>query len=1729
MRVRDPYTGQALDWDACETLPPVGQDIPTRLPSGQWFYVHAPTSQSIPLIEGTQTDDVLCAALTERLIDACRAVRHLADLTQPLNDGTDYARHVYGAAVDDAQALAVEAGFAPNEFPAAWEAMFEDDEIDTVSLLDERSEEVGGISYLVNPTHDQLLGLANREKELRGMSIGKDYIWWPATLSIHFDMAKQLGLTDQDAWYKSRLDLRPDEGQEPDNRVNGGAGYAVTALDYGNGLSHPQVKKLHLKGVKNQEGNVAILESVSGLDERETIGNAILTDPTKQEMIRLIRDGPSGSMEARIIVWDKGVIAGSADAWVHKELRAKAKDQIHNPSFGLYAELGKDNTLTLKIPAEWKMDVIRMLRTNPVTKKWDAETVVEDRDFDTVSLLDESIQLDEGVYDDNALKAIFIIGAGGSGKGDIAREMFGGAGLKQINPDKNLERLLAKASIPGTQVGSEYGLFNRARDQKDIELNQYATRRLGLLIDGTGRAYDQIAAPVKRLRAIGYDCYMVFVDASLETSLRRNAARGKAGGRQVPDSFILAAHGGVHSLKDDYRQLFGPKRFFWIKNDKDISPMAWKSKVAPTLARLGKKILSAPLMNPAGIEWLRQQSAGPGDAGPKPDRAFPKKPPRWMPPAKPYPSSSTLADLPKGAPPVVRDPRTPVQTMADYFRKKGPAKTGFGSGTSFKPPETKPRKKRNESIDEAKKETVHGITYYVNPTWNELHTLAVRSKFGRMRGVPDGDDVYWWDAYMASHEEFTRMVLSMLNDGDRSAQTLEYYNEPAPMMLLIHGGKPANERVKKLVQAVKNEGGEIDGMQSDEAKKEEQNGVTYYVNPTPAQIQALADKSRFGEVRGLSDGKDTYWWESAQITHDAFASKIMHVSASECTRAVYYSGNGSMTPDVDKSELWYSGKPDALAKLIAWVKQRDGIVNVRHGPTPDESLDEAKKETVHGITYYVNPTLTELHALAKNSEHGIMRGIVDGENLDWWDAASPTHDEFSRYVLGKPLTAQTVFYVAMGYKLVVAVTTTINSRLKDLMAAVKSKGGEVIRGSAPDESILSHFDPREGCKYPSSPQMREKGGSGPANGLVEQVGGDATLEESDTVSLSEVKIEKVDGKSYYVNPTLKELKGLSRKAKTQSLRGTSSGGDLYWWDSWDMTHDDFAKATGLSVAYPMLFHYPNEIVWLKSWSKWPEGIPGPDKAAVKKLVAAGAVGPFLNEVKTEFFKGVRYVVNPTAQEVVDFAKRNKLSGKTALRWVIDKKTMDVYFFSAERSTHYDLILGLGIEEPATGFASADSGKLEISGGAGTYARDTQKLLKKYDQAGEGAMYKDAGLPSVDNKEANESDTVSLLGEPVNERWLATGKSEIRDGLAYDVFINPTAKDLKEVGDSLRALLYPNGDVVAWDGENDLHDTVERRLKRDDEPIYLKCRHLNNRWTVHVRGDHDLSKIKANKSLQRSFPGFRIDGLNERWLATGKPPVWNPGLGYDVFLNPTPVEFNKLMKGPSRSIRALVFANGDLVTWGGDEDIHDNVIQQIQRAGATKLVVQAGHGSMAGNRVVVPSGGIEAGDAFDFDAFKKAVEANARLNALVPNMKVVNTTESEQTMCRDGCKCQQCIDEDGGPANPTVASKLPGFIKSNPGLHKMYLATVVRPIRLYKAKKTYRREDSPKLAKHLVKTAGMAYHAAHGDKTKPWHHTFNQATRSQAMSHVRDTAERDAAAGAVDSTLPKKYRPGFKGY
>ena len=229
--------------------------------------------------------------------------------------------------------------------------------------------------------------------------------------------------------------------------------------------------------------------------------------------------------------------------------------------------------------------------------------------------------LQEGVNDPGILKAFFMAGGPGSGKSYVASELFAlpkgedlgtvsyDNGLKLVNSDKNFEHLLKKANIDMAEL---MNLKDKMPDewQKAMQIRNQAKRltknmqemyidgRLGMIIDGTGKNYKKIEGQVERLRGLGYDCYMVFVNTSLEVALDRNNARP----RKLPKDMVTKMWDEVQQNIGRFQRLFKSKRFEIVDNSEygNSMPIDLVSKEI-------RKFMKQPVSNPIGKTWMEME------------------------------------------------------------------------------------------------------------------------------------------------------------------------------------------------------------------------------------------------------------------------------------------------------------------------------------------------------------------------------------------------------------------------------------------------------------------------------------------------------------------------------------------------------------------------------------------------------------------------------------------------------------------------------------------------------------------------------------------------------------------------------------------------------------------------------------------------------------------------------------------------------------------------------------------------------------------------------------------------------------------------------------------------------------------------------------------------------------------------------------------------------------------
>jgi len=232
---------------------------------------------------------------------------------------------------------------------------------------------------------------------------------------------------------------------------------------------------------------------------------------------------------------------------------------------------------------------------DPKKKKYMSEKDIlklEDVDFDELETIEE------GVYDPSIFKAIFMAGGPGSGKSYVSNKVTAGLGMKVVNSDDIFEIFLKKAGMTTTakDIFSDKGqeIRGRAKGVTSKRMKLFLDSRLGLLIDGTGKDYDNIKKKSDRLKELGYDTYMVFVNTSLEIAQERNAARS----RKLDPKEVEKMWRSVQENIGKFQKYFGARNMIIVDNN------AADENYLTDVYKQVKKLIKKPAQSRIAKSWI---------------------------------------------------------------------------------------------------------------------------------------------------------------------------------------------------------------------------------------------------------------------------------------------------------------------------------------------------------------------------------------------------------------------------------------------------------------------------------------------------------------------------------------------------------------------------------------------------------------------------------------------------------------------------------------------------------------------------------------------------------------------------------------------------------------------------------------------------------------------------------------------------------------------------------------------------------------------------------------------------------------------------------------------------------------------------------------------------------------------------------------------------------------------
>lgn len=175
--------------------------------------------------------------------------------------------------------------------------------------------------------------------------------------------------------------------------------------------------------------------------------------------------------------------------------------------------------------------------------------------------------LNEGVEDPAIFKAVFLAGGPGSGKSFIVGKTgLTSMGFKVVNSDDAFEAAMKKAGMEmsSDNIFSTKGQEIRGKAKKltGKKEERYLKGRLGLVVDGTGKDPDKIANQAKKVKDMGYDVAMIFVNTDLDTAISRDAERERTIGEKGVTEYWKAVQRNIGK----FQRMFGKPNFLVVDN-----------------------------------------------------------------------------------------------------------------------------------------------------------------------------------------------------------------------------------------------------------------------------------------------------------------------------------------------------------------------------------------------------------------------------------------------------------------------------------------------------------------------------------------------------------------------------------------------------------------------------------------------------------------------------------------------------------------------------------------------------------------------------------------------------------------------------------------------------------------------------------------------------------------------------------------------------------------------------------------------------------------------------------------------------------------------------------------------------------------------------------------------------------------------------------------------------------
>ena len=208
--------------------------------------------------------------------------------------------------------------------------------------------------------------------------------------------------------------------------------------------------------------------------------------------------------------------------------------------------------------------------------------------------------VNEGPNDPAIFKAIFLAGGPGSGKSFmVGQTSLAAHGFKIVNSDDAFERAMEKAGLamdPETIFSAQgQAIRDKAKRLTGIKLERYIEGRLGLVIDGTGKNEEKIRTQALKLKSLGYDVAMIFVNTDLDTAIARNELRP----RKLPVTTVVTMWKAVQKNIGRFQGFFKDNMLI-LDNSEGVQ---WTNS-AQVGYKFGKRFAEKPIRHAKAIKWI---------------------------------------------------------------------------------------------------------------------------------------------------------------------------------------------------------------------------------------------------------------------------------------------------------------------------------------------------------------------------------------------------------------------------------------------------------------------------------------------------------------------------------------------------------------------------------------------------------------------------------------------------------------------------------------------------------------------------------------------------------------------------------------------------------------------------------------------------------------------------------------------------------------------------------------------------------------------------------------------------------------------------------------------------------------------------------------------------------------------------------------------------------------------